>query len=196
MGNLRRRRRVSPRRRSIQSWRRWREVRKAATEEAREPCGTRTAGVRATGPRKTAGGRGCSVSGGGFQAGGPEGRRPKQTKMAAVRLPPARERKRPNGDGFAPRPMIRKGKGAPPKGGRRGENQGGGNRSPPPPRRAKTRTAQRERLQRRARSPAGDVTARPRAGAAPGRAHIPASAASGSKDLLTRCARPGKFSTP
>ena len=32
------------------------------------------------------------------------------------------------------------------------------------------RTAQRERVPRRARSPAGDVTARPRAGAAPGRA--------------------------
>ena len=73
--------------------------------------------------------------------------------MAAVRLPPVRERKRPNGDGFAPRPMIRTRKGAPPKGGSRGENQGGGNRSLPPPRRAKTRTAQRERLQRRARQP-------------------------------------------
>ena len=73
--------------------------------------------------------------------------------MAAVRLPPASERKRANGDGFAPRPMIRIVKGAPPKGGRRGENPGGGNRSPPPPRRAKTRIAQRERLQRRARSP-------------------------------------------
>lgn len=56
--------------------------------------------------------------------------------MAAVRLPPVRERKRPNGDGFSPRPMIRKKKGAPPKGGRRGENPGGGNRSPTPPRRA------------------------------------------------------------
>ena len=70
-------------------------------------------------------------------------------------------------------------KGAPPKGGRRGENQGGGNRSRPPPRRAirKTRTAQRERLQRRARSPAGDVTARPRAGAVLGCAYSTASVA-------------------
>ena len=72
------------------------------------------------------------------------------------------------------------------KGGRRGENQGGGNRSLPLPRRAKPRTldtrrrrrGREERLQRRARSPAVDVTARPRAGAAPGRAHIPASTAS------------------
>ena len=71
--------------------------------------------------RMTAGGRGFLASGGEFQAGGPEERRPKQTKMAAVRLPPVRERKRPNGDGFSPRPMIRKRKGATPKGGRWGK---------------------------------------------------------------------------
>ena len=167
----------------------------AATVEAREPCGTRPAGVRATGPRKTAGGWGCSVSGGGFQA-GPEGRRPKQTKMAAVRLPPVRERKRPNGDGFAPRPMIRTRKGrlpeaacgrrrgrsptgeGPGKGGAGGKTQAG-ETAAPRPRRAKTRTAQRERLQRRARSPARNVTTRLRVGAGLGRAPSPASAASG-----------------
>lgn len=59
----------------------------AATVEAREPCGTRTAGVRATGPRKTAGGRGCSVSGGGFQAGGPEGRRHSKRKWPPCGCP-------------------------------------------------------------------------------------------------------------
>ena len=50
----------------------------------------------------------------------------------------------------------------------------------------KNRTAQRERVQRRARSSAGDVTARLRAGAAPGRAYIPASAAGGTALELIR----------
>ncbi len=79
------------------------------------------------------------------------------------------------------------GKGAP------GGNQGGGNRSPPPPRRAKTRIAQRERLQRRARSPAGDVPARPRAGAAPGRALIPRAQRADRKTYLYEAPAPGRF---
>ena len=113
--------------------------------------------------------------------------------MAAVRLPPARERKRPNGDGFAPRPMIRIKKGAPPKGGCRGENPGGGNRSPPPPRRA----------QNPHRAAGADSTARPqprrRRDSASSRWRgawarpYTASAASGAYDLLTKSARPGKF---
>ena len=65
----------------------------------------RAAGGRVTGPRKTAGGQGCSVSGGGFQAGesdgvhrshGEGGRAAAQeTKMTAVRLPSASGRTRP-----------------------------------------------------------------------------------------------------
>ena len=114
--------------------------------------------------------------------------------MAAVRLPPARERKRPNGDGFAPRPMIRAEKGAPPKGGRRGENQGGGNRSPPSPRRA----------QNPHRAAGAGTTARPqprrrrdaereRGGAAPGRAHIPRAQRAEHKTYLQDAPVPRSF---
>ena len=79
-------------------------------------------------------------------------------KMAAVRLPPARERKRPNGDGFAPRPMIRTRRGRLRKGGAGGKTKAGETAAPRLPAAPKTRTAQRERGQRRVRSPAGDVT--------------------------------------
>ena len=50
--------------------------------------------------------------------------------MAAVRLPPARERQRPNGDGFAPRPMIRIKRGRLRKGGAGGKTQAGETAAP------------------------------------------------------------------
>ena len=112
----------------------------AETTEAREPCGTRPASVRATGPRKTAGGRGCSVSGGGFQAGGPEGRRHYKRNWPPRGCPQRASAASERGWVSPPADDPHK-KGAPPKGGRRGENPGGGNRGLPPPRRAKTRTA-------------------------------------------------------
>jgi len=98
--------------------------------------------------------------------------------MAAVRLPPVRERKRPNGDGFAPRPMIRTRKGGASERGAPGGKPRRGKPQPTasPPRqnpRAARPEGKRHGGQRRARSPAGDVTARPRAGAAPGRAYYP-----------------------
>ena len=63
------------------------------------------------------------------------------TKMAAVRLPPVRERKRPNGDGFSPRPMIRTRKGGASERGAPGGKPRRGKPQPPasPPRLKKTR---------------------------------------------------------
>ena len=69
--------------------------------------------------------------------------------------------------------MIRTRKGRLRKGGAGGKTKAGETAAPRLPAAPKTRTAQRERLQRRARSPAGDVTRRPRRGAAPGRAYFP-----------------------
>ena len=97
---------------------------------AREPCGTRTAGVRATGPRKTAGGRGCSVSGGGFQAGGPEGRRHSKRKWPPCGCPQRGSASDRTGMGLPPRAMIRNEKGAPPKGGPGGKTQAGETAAP------------------------------------------------------------------
>jgi len=113
-------------------------------------------------PPQDCGGTGVFNERRGISGGGTRRAAAKKTKMAAVRLPPARERKRPNGDGFAPRPMIRIKRGRLRKGGAGGKTQAGETaaaRLPAAP--IKTRTAQRERLQRRARSPAGDVTTRP-----------------------------------
>ena len=82
--------------------------------------------------------------------------------MAAVRLPPVRERKRPNGDGFSSRPMIRTRKGGASERGAPGGKPRRGKPRPRTPRRAKQSAAlrQQKRPQRRARSPAGDVTFR------------------------------------
>ena len=126
------------------------------------------------------------------------------TKMAAVRLPPVRERKRPNGDGFSPRPMIRikrgrlpeaacgRRRGRSPTGGGPGKGGAGGKtkagetavaRLPAAPRITRTpdtrrrRRGREERVQRRARSPARNVTTRFRVGAGLGRAPSPASVA-------------------
>ena len=66
----------------------------------------------------------------GISGGGTRRAAAKKTKMAAVRLPPARERKRPNGDGFAPRPMIRTRKGRLRKGGAGGKTQAGETAAP------------------------------------------------------------------
>lgn len=59
--------------------------------------------------------------------------------------------------------MIRTRKGAPPKGGRQGENQGGGNRSLPPPRRAKIKPTGRPDTSR----PVGSVVGSPGYNGAP-----------------------------
>ena len=121
--------------------------------------------------------------------------------MAAVRLPPVRERKRPNGDGFAPRPMIRMKRGrlpeaargrrrgrsptgeGPGKGGAGGKTKAGETAASRLPAAPKPAPRKRERLQRRARSPAGAVTTRPPRWRGPWARPIP-------RERSERCVRP------
>lgn len=57
---------------------------------------------RAPQPQGDSRGRGAFNERRGISGGGTRRAAAQKTKMAAVRLPPARERKRPNGDGFSP----------------------------------------------------------------------------------------------
>ena len=88
-----------------------------------------------------------------------------------------------------------RGKGRLRKGGAGGNTQAGKTAALPPPRRAKTKPAlrQQERPQRRARSPAGDVTTRSRAGATPVRAYIPRAQRAERKTCLREAPAPGSF---
>ena len=78
--------------------------------------------------------------------------------MAAVRLPPVRERQRPNGDGFAPRPMIRMKRGRLRKGGTGGKTKAGETAAPRLPAAPKPAPRSGSGYSGAPFSPAGDVT--------------------------------------